>query len=47
MIGFRPVAYNVQEDMNVNITIAVIQGNLQRAVNVSFFTDDNTAVGET
>jgi len=48
VIGFRPVTYTVQEGMqNVTLTIAVIQGNLQRAVGVAFFTADDTAVGKT
>jgi len=48
VIGFRPVTYTVQEGMqNVTLTIAVIQGSLQRAVGVAFFTADDTAVGKT
>jgi len=32
---------------NITLTIAVIQGSLQRAVGVAFFTADDTAVGKT
>lgn len=47
VVGFRQLQYTVQENVgSLSFVIEVLQGNLQRSVNVTFSTEDNTAVGK-
>lgn len=47
VVGFNQLQYTAQENAgSLSFVIEVLQGNLQRSVNVSFSTEDNTAVGK-
>ena len=47
MVGFHQLQYTAQENVgSLSFVIDVLQGNLQRSVNVRFFTEDNTAIGK-
>ena len=46
VIGFNPIIYNVSEDSgSVNVTVAVLSGTLDRDVEVSVSTVDDSAPG--
>ena len=47
VIGFESVVYNVDEDTGiVEVTIGVLEGELEETVSVVFSTQDGTAIGK-
>ena len=46
VIGFESVVYNVDEDTGfVEVTIGVLEGELEETISVVFSTQDGTAIG--